>query len=241
MKNPLILIIMDGFGISKHNRKSAITAETTPYLSEFFKNYPTTLLKASGEAVGLPAGQMGNSEVGHMNIGAGRIVYQELTRINKNIKDESFYENTALKNAILSAKKSNSALHIMGLLSDGGVHSHIKHLYALLKMAKKFDMSKVYIHAFLDGRDTSPTSGKSFIESCEKETKKLKIGKIATIMGRYYSMDRDNRWERVKKAYNAMVRGDGVYEKIQLKRSKTSINPELPMNLLSLRFATKVQ
>lgn len=212
MKNPLILIIMDGFGISEHSKKSAITEETAHYLSNFFKNYPTTLLNASGESVGLPMGQMGNSEVGHMNIGAGRIVYQELTRINNSIKDESFYKNTALKNAILSAQKNNSALHIMGLLSDGGVHSHIEHLYALLKMAKKFDMSKVYIHAFLDGRDTSPTSGKSFIKSCEKEIKKLKIGKIATIMGRYYAMDRDNRWERVKKAYNAMVSGVGVCE-----------------------------
>lgn len=217
MKNPLILIIMDGFGISKHNRKSAITAETTPYLSEFFKNYPTTLLKASGEAVGLPAGQMGNSEVGHMNIGAGRIVYQELTRINKSIKNESFYRNTTLINAILSAKKNNSALHIMGLLSDGGVHSHIEHLYALLKMAKKFEISKVYIHAFLDGRDTSPTAGKNFIKSCENEIKKLEIGKIVTIMGRYYAMDRDNRWERVKKAYDAMASGVGVYEENPIK------------------------
>lgn len=214
MKNPLVLIIMDGFGISEESLgNSAITKETTPYLNEFFENYPTSLLGASGEAVGLPCGQMGNSEVGHMNIGAGRIVYQELTRINKSIKDESFYKNTALKNAILSAKKSNSALHIMGLISDGGVHSHIKHLCALLKMAKKFNMRKVYIHAFLDGRDTSPTSGKSFMESCENEIKNLEIGKIATLMGRYYAMDRDNRWERVKKAYDAMANGEGVYEK----------------------------
>lgn len=218
MKNPLMLIIMDGFGISEESQeKSAVTEKTTPYLSGFFKNYPTTLLRASGEAVGLPCGQMGNSEVGHMNIGAGRIVYQDLTRINKSIKDESFYKNTALKNAILSAKKSNSALHIMGLMSDGGVHSHIEHLYALLKMAKKFNMQKVYIHAFLDGRDTSPTSGKSFIESCENEIKSLRIGKIATLMGRYYAMDRDNRWKRVKKAYDAMASGEGVYEKNPIK------------------------
>lgn len=218
MKNPLMLIIMDGFGISEESQeKSAITEKTTPYLSGFFKNYPTMLLRASGEAVGLPCGQMGNSEVGHMNIGAGRIVYQDLTRINKSIKDESFYKNTALKNAILSAKESNSALHIMGLMSDGGVHSHIEHLYALLKMAKKFNMQKVYIHAFLDGRDTSPTSGKSFIESCENEIKSLRIGKIATLMGRYYAMDRDNRWERVKKAYDAMASGEGVYEKNPIK------------------------
>ena len=218
MKNPLMLIIMDGFGISEESQeKSAITEKMTHYLSGFFKNYPTMLLRASGEAVGLPCGQMGNSEVGHMNIGAGRIVYQDLTRINKSIKDESFYKNTALKNAILSAKESNSALHIMGLISDGGVHSHIEHLYALLKMAKKFNMQKVYIHAFLDGRDTSPTSGKSFIKSCENEIKSLRIGKIATLMGRYYAMDRDNRWERVKKAYDAMVSGEGIYEKNPIK------------------------
>lgn len=212
MKKPLVLIIMDGFGITKNISESAITKETAHYLNNFFLKFPTTFLNASGEDVGLPKGQMGNSEVGHMSIGAGRVVYQDLTRITKSIKNGSFYKNIALRNAILAAKKNKKSIHIMGLLSDGGVHSHIEHLFALLKMAKKLDVSKVYIHAFLDGRDTSPTSGENFIKECEDKIKELGIGKIATVMGRYYAMDRDNRWNRTKKAYDALVNGVGISE-----------------------------
>ena len=224
MKKNLILIIIDGFGISKNKYGNAISASNTPHLSKFFKMYPTTLLKASGEEVGLPKGQMGNSEVGHMNIGAGRIVYQELSRITRGIENKSFFENVVLKKTMFFCKKNNSALHLMGLLSDGGVHSHINHLFALLKMAKKFDLKKVYIHAFLDGRDTSPTSGLDFVKKLQCKLEKLEIGKIATISGRYYAMDRDNRWERTKKAFDALVNGIGIYSQKPLEIIKNAYN-----------------
>ncbi len=209
MKKPLILIIMDGFGIGPEDG-NAIKAANKPNLDRLFSTNPTTQIGASGLDVGLPDGQMGNSEVGHTNIGAGRIVYQELTRITKSIKDGDFFRNPALTGAVDQAVSSGKALHIMGLLSDGGVHSHNSHLYALLKLAKERGCKKVFLHAFLDGRDVPPSSGKGYVEQCQKEMDKIGVGRIATVMGRYYAMDRDNRWDRVEKAYAAMVYGEGV-------------------------------
>ena len=213
MEGPLILIIMDGFGIRESSQGNAIKAASTPELDALFSKYPTIKIGASGEDVGLPNGQMGNSEVGHTNIGAGRIVYQDLTRISKTIKDGNFFKNEGLTSAMRAVKENNSSLHLMGLLSDGGVHSHVEHLYALLDMAKSFGLDKVYVHAFLDGRDTPPTSGINYISKCEDYMKKMGVGKIATVMGRYFAMDRDNRWERVKKAYDAIVLGKGEKNK----------------------------
>lgn len=209
MKKPIALIIMDGYGINESEYGNAIKAAKTPRMDEFLAKYPTTYIGASGMDVGLPDGQMGNSEVGHTNIGAGRIVYQELTRISKSIKDGDFFENKTLLAAMNTCKANNSALHLMGLLSDGGVHSHNEHLYGLLEMAKKIGLTEVFIHCFMDGRDVPPSSGKGFIESLFEFTQKIGVGKIATITGRYYAMDRDNRWERVEKAYAAMVYGEG--------------------------------
>lgn len=210
MKKPLILVIMDGFGFGKHDTGNAIDAANTPNLDRLFQNNPLTQIGASGLNVGLPDGQMGNSEVGHTNIGAGRVVYQELTRITKAVQDGDFFENEALLHAVNNAKEKGTALHIMGLLSDGGVHSHNSHLYAILELAKKHGLEKVYVHALLDGRDVPPSSGKDFVADCVKEMEKIGVGKIATVMGRYYAMDRDNRWERVEKAYAAMAYGEGV-------------------------------
>ena len=209
MKKPLILMILDGFGIAPENG-NAIKAAKKPNIDRLFSSNPITQIGASGMDVGLPDGQMGNSEVGHTNIGAGRVVYQELTRITKSIDDGDFFENEALCKAMDNAKEKGSALHIMGLLSDGGVHSHNKHLYGILEMAKKKGLSKVYVHAFLDGRDVPPSSGKDYVVDCCEKIKEIGVGKIATVMGRYYAMDRDNRWERVEKAYAAMVYGEGV-------------------------------
>ncbi len=209
MKKPLILMILDGFGIAPENG-NAIKAAKKPNIDRLFSSNPITQIGASGMDVGLPDGQMGNSEVGHTNIGAGRVVYQELTRITKSIDDGDFFENEALCKAMDNAKEKDSALHIMGLLSDGGVHSHNKHLYGILEMAKKKGLSKVYVHAFLDGRDVPPSSGKDFVVDCCEKIKEIGVGKIATVMGRYYAMDRDNRWERVEKAYAAMAYGEGV-------------------------------
>lgn len=208
MKKPLILIIMDGFGFGGH-KGNAIEAAKTPNLDRLFANYPLTRIGASGMDVGLPDGQMGNSEVGHTNIGAGRVVYQELTRITKAVGDGSFFENEALLKAMRNVKEKGTALHILGLLSDGGVHSHNSHLYAILEMAKRQGVQKVYVHALLDGRDVPPSSGKEYVRACVAKMKEIGIGKIATVMGRYYAMDRDNRWERVEKAYAAMVYGEG--------------------------------
>lgn len=210
MKKPLILMILDGFGIGTNDKVDAIKAAYKPNLDRLFANNPITQIGASGLNVGLPDGQMGNSEVGHTNIGAGRIVYQELTRITKSIHDGDFFENPAFITAADNAVAHDSALHLVGLLSAGGVHSHNTHLYALVELAKRRGVKKVYIHALLDGRDVPPTSGVEFVAECQQKLNEIGVGKIATIMGRYYAMDRDNRWERVGKAYAAMVYGEGV-------------------------------
>jgi 2,3-bisphosphoglycerate-independent phosphoglycerate mutase len=216
MKKTLILIILDGFGLSEKTKGNAIKFAKTPNLDKIFSSFPFTRLQASGKSVGLPEGQMGNSEVGHMNIGAGRVIYQDLVKINNSIKNGSFFENPAFLSAIENSLKNNKPLHLMGLISDGGVHSHKDHLYNLLKLAKKFNLKRVYIHAILDGRDTLPKSGINFIKELQEKIKKIDIGQIATIMGRYYAMDRDNRWERIEKAYTAMT----------CKTEKTFLNPE---------------
>ncbi len=210
MKKPIVLCIMDGFGNNPETVGNAIFSAKTPCLDEIFSKYPHTFIGASGMDVGLPDGQMGNSEVGHTNIGAGRVVYQELTRITKSISDGDFFENEAFLNAINNAKKNDGALHLMGLLSDGGVHSHIEHMYALVEMAKKNGIERIYIHALLDGRDVPPSSAADFIDATNAKLDKIGAGKIATVMGRFYGMDRDNRWERVGKAYRALVDGDGI-------------------------------
>ena len=210
MKKPVVLCIMDGFGIRNTDEGNAISAAKTPNLDKFFNNYPFTTIGASGLDVGLPDGQMGNSEVGHTNIGAGRVVYQMLVKITKDIESGKFFENEALKNAMENCKKNNSALHLIGLLSDGGVHSHIDHLYGLLKMAKLNGIEKVYVHCLMDGRDVSTTSGIGFIKDLQDKMLELGVGKIASVMGRYYAMDRDFAWDRVEKAYAAMVYGEGI-------------------------------
>ncbi len=209
MKKPLILMILDGFGIAP-DKGNAIKAAKRPNIDKIFSSNPITQIGASGMDVGLPDGQMGNSEVGHTNIGAGRIVYQELTRITKTINENKLKDNEAIVSAMDKALENGTALHLMGLLSDGGVHSHNTHLYGILELAKKKGLEKVYIHAFLDGRDVPPSSAADFIEECVAKTEEIGVGKIATVMGRYYAMDRDNRWERVEKAYAAMVYGEGV-------------------------------
>ena len=209
MKKPLVLMILDGFGIAP-KEGNAIVAASTPNLDRILKENPVTKIGASGLDVGLPDGQMGNSEVGHTNIGAGRIVYQELTRITKSAEEGDMEKNPALLNAMQSAKENGKALHFMGLLSDGGVHSHNTHLYALLKMAKSLGLEKVFVHCFLDGRDVPPSSGKDYVKELVEKLSEIGVGKVATVMGRYYAMDRDNRWERVEKAYAAMVYGEGL-------------------------------
>ncbi|MFC3041342.1 2,3-bisphosphoglycerate-independent phosphoglycerate mutase [Virgibacillus xinjiangensis] len=203
------LIILDGFAIREQEEGNAVKQANTPNFDRYWKQFAHNQLTASGEAVGLPDGQMGNSEVGHLNIGAGRIVYQSLSRVNISIEDGDFFEVEAFLKSIRKAKEKGKALHIFGLLSDGGVHSHIRHMFALLDLAKKENMQEVYVHAFLDGRDVGQKSAKKYLEQTEEKLKELGIGKIATVSGRYYSMDRDKRWERVKKAYDAMVYGDG--------------------------------
>ena len=208
-KTPTTLIIMDGFGLAPAADDNAVTLAKTPVLDGLFRDYAHTTLSASGLDVGLPAGQMGNSEVGHTNIGGGRVVFQDLPRISRAIEDGSFFKNDAYNAAMDSCLKNGSSLHLYGLLSDGGVHSHIEHLFALLQMAKDKGLERVYIHCFLDGRDVSPTSGKGFVQALADKCAALGVGKIATIMGRYYAMDRDKRWERVQMAYDAMVYGEG--------------------------------
>ena len=210
MKKPVVLCIMDGFGINPGAKGNAIEAANTPNLTRLFKENPFTTIGASGLDVGLPNGQMGNSEVGHTNIGAGRVVYQMLVKISKDIEDGVFFENEPLKNAIKNCKEKGTALHLIGLLSDGGVHSHIDHLYGLLEMAKREGLKKVYIHCIMDGRDVSVTSGVGFVRDVCEKTAQLGVGKIATIEGRYYAMDRDFAWDRVEKAYAAMVYGEGI-------------------------------
>lgn len=222
MKKPLVLCIMDGFGHNASDYGNAIAAASTPRLDKIMAECPNTLIGASGMDVGLPDGQMGNSEVGHTNIGAGRTVYQELTRITKSIADGDFFENEALVGAIENAKKNDSALHLMGLLSDGGVHSHNTHLWALVEMAKKMGLTKVYLHCLLDGRDVPPESGIDFVRECGEKLKEIGVGKIATITGRFYAMDRDNLWDRVEKAYAAMVYGEGVKSSDPVEALKAS-------------------
>ncbi len=208
MKKPVSLIILDGFGINEKESGNAIKAAKTPNIDKLMKENPVTNISASGMDVGLPDGQMGNSEVGHTNIGAGRIVYQELTRITKSISDGDFFENEELLSAVENCKKNGSALHLMGLLSSGGVHSHNTHLYALIELAKRAGLSDVYVHCFMDGRDVPPESGLDFVKELYAEIEKIGVGKVASIEGRYYAMDRDNRWERVVKAYDAIVKAD---------------------------------
>lgn len=205
---PVMLCILDGFGYNPEAYGNAIKKAKTPSLDRYLNDYPHTLIGASGLDVGLPDGQMGNSEVGHTNIGAGRIVYQELTRITKSIADGDFFDNTALLAAVDNAKSTGKALHLMGLLSDGGVHSHNTHLYALLALAKKRGLANVYVHAIMDGRDVPPESGKDFVAQLLAKMEEIGVGTLATISGRYYAMDRDNRWERVEKAYKAFVYGE---------------------------------
>ena len=209
-KTPTTLIIMDGFGLSDAASGNAVSAARTPCLDKLFREYAHTTLEASGLSVGLPDGQMGNSEVGHTNIGGGRVVFQDLPRITNAIADGSFFENPAYNHAMDVCKEKGTSLHLMGLLSDGGVHSHLEHLFALLKMARAKGLERVYIHAFLDGRDVSPTSGADFVARTVEKCRELGVGKIATVMGRYYAMDRDKRWDRLEQAYDAMVYGEGA-------------------------------
>ena len=210
-KTPTTLIIMDGFGLANASDDNAVSLAQTPVLDRLFREYANTTLSASGLDVGLPDGQMGNSEVGHTNIGGGRVVFQDLPRISRAIDDGSFFKNEAYHQAMDNCLKNGSSLHLYGLLSDGGVHSHIQHLFALLQMAKDKGLEKVYVHCFLDGRDVSPTSGKGFVQELCDKCAEIGVGKIATVMGRYYAMDRDKRWERVQMAYDAMVYGGGIH------------------------------
>ncbi len=209
-KRPVVLMILDGYGLNDKTEGNAVAQAQTPVMDKLMQEYPFVRGNASGMAVGLPEGQMGNSEVGHLNMGAGRIVYQELTRITKEIQDGTFFENPALLRAVENCKENNSALHLMGLLSDGGVHSHNTHLYGLLELAKRNGLDKVYVHCFLDGRDTPPASGKEFAQELQTEMDRIGTGKIASVMGRYYAMDRDNNYDRVKLAYDAMTKGEGL-------------------------------
>ena len=210
MKKPTVLMILDGYGLNEKKEHNAVAEAKTPVMDKLMAECPFVKGYASGMAVGLPDGQMGNSEVGHLNMGAGRIVYQELTRITKEIQDGTFFENPSLLKAVENCKKNDSALHMFGLLSDGGVHSHITHLYGLLELAKRKGLSKVYVHCFLDGRDTPPASGKEYAEQLEAEMKKIGVGEIASVTGRYYAMDRDNNYDRVKLAYDALTKGEGL-------------------------------
>jgi len=211
---PICLVVMDGWGIAEPSRGNAVTQAKTPFFDEITRKYLTFSLMASGEAVGLPWGESGNSEVGHQNLGAGKIVYQEVLKINKSIEDNSFFEIEALRGAVAHCKKHNSSFHIMGILSDGGVHGHQDHIYAALELAAKSNLSRVYVHVFLDGRDVPYSSGVEYIEQLEKIIKRLKTGKIASVSGRFYAMDRDNRWDRTERAYMAIAKGesDEVFE-----------------------------
>ena len=208
-KKPTVLMILDGYGLNEKTEGNAVKEAKTPVMDKLMQEYPFVKGYASGMAVGLPDGQMGNSEVGHLNMGAGRIIYQELTKITKAIQDGDFFENPALLDAVKNAKDNGTSLHMFGLLSDGGVHSHNTHLYALLELAKKEGLKKVYVHCFLDGRDTPPASGKDYVQQLSDKMQEIGTGEIASVMGRYYAMDRDNRWDRVELAYNAMVKGIG--------------------------------
>ncbi len=209
-KKTTVLMILDGYGLNDKAEGNCVVGAKTPVMDKLMAEYPFVKGNASGMAVGLPDGQMGNSEVGHLNMGAGRIVYQELTRITKEIQDGTFFENPTLLNAVKNCKKNDSALHMFGLLSDGGVHSHNTHLYGLLELAKRNDLKKVYVHCFLDGRDTPPASGKEYVEQLEAKMAEIGVGEVAMVSGRYYAMDRDNNYDRVEKAYLAMTKGEGL-------------------------------
>jgi len=209
-KKPVVLMILDGYGLNSNHTGNAIYEANTPIMDSLMQEYPFVEGQASGMAVGLPDGQMGNSEVGHLNMGAGRIVYQELTRITKEIKEGTFFENKALLEAVENCKKNDSAFHMFGLVSDGGVHSHNTHIYGLLELARRHGLKKVYVHCFLDGRDTPPSSGLGYVEQLEAEMKKLGVGEVASVMGRYYVMDRDNNYDRISLAYDALTKGIGV-------------------------------
>jgi len=223
----LTMVIMDGYGLAPPSPGNAVTNASTPILDELFKTCPHTTLSASGEDVGLPDGQMGNSEVGHTNIGAGRVVYQDLPRITRDIKLGTFFVNEALLSAVNACKTSGNALHLMGLVSPGGVHSHIEHLFGLIELAKRNGLTRVFIHCFMDGRDVPPDSGKASIEALVEKCREKGIGRIATVMGRFYAMDRDNRWDRVELAYNAMVFGEGVSEPDPVRAMQSSYDEEV--------------
>ena len=210
MKKPTVLLILDGYGLNEKEEGNAIRQAKTPVMDRLMKEYPFVQGSASGMSVGLPDGQMGNSEVGHLNMGAGRIVYQELTRITKEIEEGTFFDNEALVKAMENVKKNDSALHFYGLLSDGGVHSHNTHMYGVLEMAKKFGIEKVYFHAFLDGRDTPPASAADYMQQMVDKMSEIGVGEVATVSGRYYAMDRDTNWDRTEKAYVALTKGEGV-------------------------------
>jgi 2,3-bisphosphoglycerate-independent phosphoglycerate mutase len=209
-KKPIVLMILDGYGMSANKEHNAIAEAATPVVDELMATCPYVQGNASGLAVGLPEGQMGNSEVGHLNMGAGRIIYQELTHISKEIKEGGFFQNPEMLAAVNRCKERGSALHLYGLVSDGGVHSHNTHIYGLLELAKRNNLDKVFVHCFLDGRDTPPASGKHYVELLEAEMKKIGVGAVATVQGRYYAMDRDNNYERTKIAYDALTKGEGV-------------------------------
>ena len=226
-KKPVVLMVLDGYGISDKTEGNAIALANTPVMDQLKAEYPYVKGAASGLAVGLPDGQMGNSEDGHMNIGAGRIIYQELTRITKSIQDGDFFENAEMLEAIENCKKNNSDLHVWGLLSSGGVHSHNTHLYAILELCKKHNFENVYVHPFFDGRDTAPASGKGFLEELIAEMKKIGVGKVASLSGRYYAMDRDNRWDRVELAYKSLVTGEGVQAEDPVAAVQASYDKEV--------------
>lgn len=226
-KKPTVLMILDGYGLNDNKIGNAVAEADTPVMDALMKEYPFVKGNASGRYVGLPDGQMGNSEVGHLNMGAGRIVYQDLTKITKSIQDGDFFENSELIKACENVKVHSSALHLFGLLSDGGVHSHNAHLYGLLELAKRQKISNVYVHCFLDGRDTTPMSGKEYVRELTEKIQEIGVGQIATVIGRYYVMDRDNRWERVEKAYEAMVNGKGIREENPVEAIEKSYEQEV--------------
>ena len=226
-KKPTVLMILDGYGLNENKEANAVAEAKTPVMDKLMKEYPFVKGNASGMAVGLPEGQMGNSEVGHMNMGAGRIVYQELTRITKEIQDGDFFKNEAMLEAIENCKKNGSALHCFGLLSDGGVHSHMRHLFGLLELAKRKDFEEVYVHCFLDGRDTPPASAEGYIMKLQEKMKEKGVGKIASISGRFYSMDRDKRWNRIQKTYDAMVNGIGEKSASPITAIESSYQKEI--------------
>lgn len=221
-KKPTVLMVLDGYGLNDRTEGNAIAMADTPVMDRLMKECPFVKGNASGLSVGLPDGQMGNSEVGHMNIGAGRIIYQDLTRITKEIEDGTFFENKGLLAAIENCKKNHSDLHLWGLLSDGGVHSHITHVYGLLELAKRNGLENVYVHAFLDGRDTPPASGRDYVAMLEKKMDEIGVGKVASLSGRYYAMDRDNNWDRVEKAYKSLTIGEGVQAESAVKAMEDS-------------------